>query len=158
MTVMRTAMILDAGFASLPLQQAIKAAGFRTLACSGKAQDAGMKYADATCVQNYADSKAVLAIARNEKITALSPGVTDVSYLSGCRVADELGLPGFDSPEVSDLLFLKDRFRKWASGQGYPIPRAVRSPQDAHALTFPLLVKPVDAYSGMGISLIHQPS
>jgi hypothetical protein len=51
MTVMRTAMILDAGFASLPLQQAIKAAGFRTLACSGKAQDAGMKYADATCVQ-----------------------------------------------------------------------------------------------------------
>ncbi|MEQ0828221.1 ATP-grasp domain-containing protein [Enterobacter dykesii] len=158
MTVMRTAMILDAGFASLPLQQAIKAAGFRTLACSGKAQDAGMKYANATCVQNYADSKAVLAIARNEKITALSPGVTDVSYLSGCRVADELGLPGFDSPEVSDLLFLKDRFRKWASAQGYPIPRAVRSPQDAHLLAFPLLVKPVDAYSGMGISLIHQPS
>lgn len=68
MTVMRTAMITDAGFASLPLQQAIKAAGFRTLACSGKAQDAGMKYADATCVQNYADSKAVLAIARNEKL------------------------------------------------------------------------------------------
>jgi len=37
MSMMPTAMILDAGFASLPLQQAIKAAGFRTLACSGKA-------------------------------------------------------------------------------------------------------------------------
>lgn len=77
MSMMPTAMILDAGFASLPLQQAIKAAGFRTLACSGKAQDAGMKYADATWAQNYADSEAVLAIARQEKITALSPGVTE---------------------------------------------------------------------------------
>ncbi|QKZ98620.1 ATP-grasp domain-containing protein [Enterobacter cloacae] len=158
MTMTRTAMILDAGFASLPLQQAIKAAGFRTLACSGKAQDAGMKYADATCVQNYADSDAVLAIARTEKITALSPGVTDVSYLSGCRVAQALGLPGFDEPDVSDLLFLKDRFRKWASAQGYPIPQAAGSLQEARAMAFPLLVKPVDAYSGKGISLIHQPS
>ncbi|HDR2456572.1 TPA: ATP-grasp domain-containing protein [Enterobacter ludwigii] len=157
MSMMPTAMILDAGFASLPLQQAIKAAGFRTLACSGKAQDAGMKYADATWAQNYADSEAVLAIARQEKITALSPGVTDVSYLSGCRVAQALGLPGYDSPEVSDLLFLKDHFRKWASEKGYPIPKAASNVQEARTMPFPLLVKPVDAYSGKGISLIHQP-
>lgn len=155
MTQLRTAMILDAGFASLPLQQAMKAAGFRTLACSGKAQDAGMKFADATRVQNYADSDAVLAIAREEKISALSPGVTDVSYLSGCRVAQTLGLPGFDSPEVSDILFLKDRFRAWASRQGYPIPQAASTLQDALSLAFPLLVKPVDAYSGMGITLVQ---
>lgn len=158
MTQSRTAMILDAGFASLPLQQAMKAAGFRTLACSGKAQDAGMKFADATRVQNYVDSDAVLAIAREEKIAALSPGVTDVSYLSGCRVAQTLGLPGFDSPEVSDILFLKDRFRAWASRQGYPIPQAAATPQEALTLAFPLLVKPVDAYSGMGITLVQDPA
>lgn len=158
MTPSRTAMILDAGFASLPLQQAIKSAGFRTLACSGKALDAGMKFADVTRVQNYADSDAVLAIAREEKITALSPGVTDVSYLSGCRVAQMLGLPGFDSPEVSEILFLKDRFRAWASSQGYPIPQAAATAQEALALTFPLIVKPVDAYSGMGITLIQEPA
>lgn len=157
MTKSSAAMILDAGFASLPLQQAIKMAGFRTLACSGKAQDAGMKFADAVCVQNYADYDAVLAIARKENIAALSPGVTDVSYLMGCRVAETLGLPGFDSPEVSDTIFLKDRFRAWASRQGYPIPQAASSLQEAMQLPFPLLVKPVDAYSGIGISLVHEP-
>lgn len=83
--------------------------------------------------------------------------MTDVSYLSGCRVAQALGLPGYDSPEVSDLLFLKDRFRKWASEKGYPIPKAASNVQEARTMPFPLLVKPVDAYSGKGISLIHQP-
>lgn len=158
MTTPRTAMILDAGFASLPLQQAMKVAGFRTLACSGKAQDAGMKFADAVCVQNYADHDAVLKIARKERIAALSPGVTDVSYLAGSRVAEMLGLPGFDSPEVSDTLFLKDRFRAWACRQGYPIPQVASSLPEALSLPFPLLVKPVDAYSGIGITLVREPA
>lgn len=156
MTTSRNAMILDAGFASLPLQQAIRAAGFRVLACSGKAQDAGIKFADAACLQNYADSDAVLEIARKEKISVLSPGVTDVSYLTGSRVAEVLGLPGYDSPEVSDILFLKDRFREWASTKGYPIPQAANNVKDALALPFPLLVKPVDAYSGKGMTLVNQ--
>lgn len=153
-----TAMILDAGFASLPLQQAVKAAGFTTLVCSGKAQDAGMKFADIAHVQNYADCDAVLAAAREHKIAAIMPGVTDVSYLTGSRVAAELGLAGFDTPEVSDTLFLKDRFRAWAEQKGYPIPRAVNEPDAAHGLPFPLLVKPIDAYSGIGITLVQEPT
>lgn len=156
MTATRTAMILDAGFASLPLQRAIKTAGFTTLVCSGKPHDAGMKSADIAKVQNYADCDAVLAIAREHNIAAITPGVTDVSYLTGCRVAAELGLPGFDTPDVSDTLFLKDRFRAWAEQQGYPIPRAVRRAEDARHLPFPLLVKPIDAYSGIGITLVQQ--
>ncbi|APG18644.1 hypothetical protein Y71_10165 [Kosakonia radicincitans DSM 16656] len=151
-----TAMILDAGFASLPLQQVVKAAGFTTLVCSGKAQDAGMKFADIAHVQNYADADAVLAVAREQKITAILPGVTDVSYLTGSRVAAELGLAGFDTPDVSDTLFLKDRFRAWAELKGYPIPRAVNEPEAARDLPFPLLVKPIDAYSGIGITLVRE--
>lgn len=153
-----TAMVLDAGFASLPLQQAVKAAGFTTLVCSGKPQDAGMKSADIAVVQNYADADAVLAIARQHNITALLPGVTDVSYLTGSRVAAELGLAGFDIPEISDTIFLKDRFRAWAEQKGYPIPLAVNDPAAAQGLPFPLLVKPIDAYSGIGITLVDKPA
>ena len=87
MTATRSALILDAGFASLPLQRAVKAAGFTTLVCSGKPHDAGMKAADTPIVQNYADYDAVLDVARNYAISAITPGVTDVSYLTGSRVA-----------------------------------------------------------------------
>lgn len=150
------AMILDAGFASLPLQHALKEAGFATLACSGKADDPGMTYAHRSRLQNYADIDAVLSIACEENIAALVPGVTDVSYLSGCRVASTLGLPGFDSPEVSDTLFLKDKFRAWSHRQGLPIPQAVSDPVQAITLPLPLIVKPVDAYSGKGITLVRE--
>nr|WP_318381232.1 ATP-grasp domain-containing protein [uncultured Enterobacter sp.] len=155
---MSNALILDAGFASLPLQQAVKAAGFTTLVCSGKTHDAGMKSADLPLVQNYADIDAVLALARQHNIVALLPGVTDVSYLTGSRVAAELGLPGFDTPEISDTLFLKDRFRQWAGQKGYPIPRAASTPEAARDLPWPLLVKPVDAYSGIGITRVQDPA
>ncbi len=154
MTISRLALMLDAGFASLPLQHAVKASGFRTLVCSGKAGDAGMKYADASRLQNYADIDAVLAIAREEKIAALLPGVTDVSYLSGCRVAHSLGLPGFDAPDVSDTIFLKDKFRAWALSKGLPVPQAAWNAGQARQLSLPLLVKPVDAYSGNGITKV----
>lgn len=154
MSGQKIALMLDAGFASLPLQQAVKTAGFRTLVCSGKAHDAGMLTADAVCIQNYADSEAVLAIAHEHKITALLPGVTDVSYLSGCRVAHALGLPGFDTPDVSDTIFLKDKFRAWALRKGLPVPQAAWNAEQARRLTLPLLVKPVDAYSGNGITKV----
>jgi len=150
----KTALILDAGFASLPLQQAVKTAGFRTLVCSGKAHDAGMLTADITCEQNYADSEAVLKIAQQHKVAALLPGVTDVSYLSGCRVAHSLGLPGFDAPDVSDTIFLKDKFRAWALSKGLPVPQAAWTDEQARQLNLPLLVKPVDAYSGNGITKV----
>jgi len=150
----KTALILDAGFASLPLQQAVKTAGFRTLVCSGKAHDAGMLTADITCEQNYADSEAVLKIAQQHKVAALLPGVTDVSYLSGCRVAHSLGLPGFDAPDVSDTIFLKDKFRAWALSKGLPVPQAAWIDEQARQLNLPLLVKPVDAYSGNGITKV----
>lgn len=150
----KTALILDAGFASLPLQQAVKIAGFRTLVCSGKAHDAGMLTADITCEQNYADSEAVLKIAQQHKVAALLPGVTDVSYLSGCRVAHSLGLPGFDAPDVSDTIFLKDKFRAWALSKGLPVPQAAWTDEQARQLKLPLLVKPVDAYSGNGITKV----
>lgn len=154
MSYPKTALMLDAGFASLPLQWAVKTAGFRTLVCSGKAQDAGMQTADITCNQNYADSEAVLKIAQQHQVAALLPGVTDVSYLSGCRVAHSLGLPGFDAPDVSDTIFLKDRFRAWALSKGLPVPQAAWTAAQARQLTLPLLVKPVDAYSGNGITKV----
>lgn len=158
MSQMPLAIMLDAGFASLPLQHAVKASGYRTLVCSGKACDAGMKYADIPKVQNYADVDAVKIIARETKAAAILPGVTDVSWMSGCQVAYELGLPGFDSQDVCETIFLKDKFRAWALRQGLPVPRAVSNAAQARELPLPLLVKPVDAYSGNGITKVTHAS
>lgn len=148
------ALLLDAGFASLPFLDVLRQYGYRTAVCGTKLQDPGHRFADESCPINYADVQQVLALCREHQIDALLPGVTDVSYLTGARVAAELGFSGFDSPDISDVLFQKDQFRHWAQAHHFPVPAAVSTLKESEALSLPLMVKPVDAYSGLGISRI----
>lgn len=156
MNARRNVLMLDAGFASFPLLRAAQLQGYRVAVCSGKAEDPGMFFADEAIHQDYRRHDEVLQIAREENICALLPGVTDVSYLTGAHVAYELGLPGYDHPDVCTTLFMKDAFRSWATQHGYPVPMAAKNEQEAAALIFPLIVKPVDAYSGLGITRIRE--
>lgn len=148
------ALLLDAGFAAMPILASLQKAGFETIVCGKKLQDPGHQLAEHSIDLNYADSDRVYELARHHAVSALLPGVTDVSYLTGSQVAERLGLPGFDQPDTTETLFLKDRFRAWASSRGYPIPRAVMRLEDADNLPLPLMVKPSDAYSGLGITRV----
>lgn len=153
----RHVLILDAGFASLPLLSAVQRQGYSVSACSGRSGDPGMYFADEAVHQDYRQYEKVQQIVNEKNICALLPGVTDVSYLTGARVASESGLPGYDHPDVCDIIFMKDRFRAWAIQHGYPVPQAVRNSAETAGLTFPLIVKPVDAYSGLGITRVETP-
>lgn len=154
MTTKKKALLLDAGFAALPLLAALDKQGYQTAVCGSKPQDPGHQFADLSFNINYADQQQVLALATSLKVDALLPGVTDVSYLTGCQVAHQLGLPGFDHPDSAEILFKKGAFRHWANQHGYPVPQAVNHPDAADTLPLPLMIKPVDAYSGLGISLV----
>src|SRR5471030_90925 len=148
-------LMLDAGFASFPLLRATQQQGYCVSVCSGKAEDPGMFFADEAILQDYRQYDDVLHIARERNICALLPGVTDVSYLTGAQVACELGLPGYDHPDVCTTIFIKDAFRQWAIQHGYPVPMAAKSETEAAEFSFPLIVKPVDAYSGLGITRVQ---
>ncbi|MEC5344871.1 carbamoyl-phosphate synthase small subunit [Brenneria populi] len=148
-------LILDAGFSAGPIIHAAVDLGAIVGVCSGKAGDPGHQIAHRSFVMDYSQIDRVMSLARQENISALLPGVTDVSYLSGAYVAAHLGLPGFDAPDTADILFKKDRFRRYAKRQGLPIPHAVTSLHQAGELRFPVLVKPADAYSGRGIVMVE---
>lgn len=155
MKIQRNILMLDAGFASYPLLRAAQQQGYRVSICSAKAEDPGMLFADEAIHLDYRKYQEVLHIARERNISGLLPGVTDVSYLTGAMVADELGLPGYDHPDVCSTLFMKNTFRTWATRHGYPVPMAAKNEEEAAAFTFPLIVKPVDAYSGLGITRVQ---
>ncbi|WP_313687669.1 acetyl-CoA carboxylase biotin carboxylase subunit family protein [Pantoea sp.] len=150
------ALLLDAGFASLPFLDVLRQQGYRTAVCGSKNQDPGHRCADDSSPVNYGDVQQVMDLCREWRISALLPGVTDVSYLTGSRVAEQLGFPGFDTPDVSDTLFQKDQFRRWALTHHFPVPAAVDQLSESETLPLPLIVKPVDAYSGLGITHISE--
>lgn len=150
------ALLLDAGFASLPFLDVLRQHGYRTAVCGSKTQDPGHRFADDSSPVNYGDVQQVIDLCREWGISALLPGVTDVSYLTGARVAEQLGFAGFDTPEIADTLFQKDQFRHWAQANHFPVPAAVQQLTDSASLPLPLIVKPVDAYSGLGITHITE--
>jgi len=152
----KKALMLDAGFAAMPLLMALKHSGYETAVCSGKPQDPGHQLAAHSFCLNYANVQDVLTLAKSLNITSLLPGVTDVSYLTGASVAEAMGLRGFDRPDVAEIIFKKDVFRQWAQKKGYPVPVAVSCPEEAAQLPLPLMIKPVDSYSGLGISLVTE--
>lgn len=158
MKTQRNVLMLDAGFASLPLLGAAQQQDYHVCVCSGNAEHPGMSFADEAVHQDYRHYDEILQIAAKKNICALLPGVTDVSYLTGSLVANELGLPGYDHPDISNIIFMKDIFRSWAIQHGYPVPKVVRNSEEAAGLTFPLIVKPVDAYSGIGITRVEKKS
>ncbi|WP_050569881.1 acetyl-CoA carboxylase biotin carboxylase subunit family protein [Dickeya sp. NCPPB 3274] len=150
------ALMLDAGFSALPLLEACLEQGVAIGVCSGKPGDPGHIRATRSIVEDYSDKEAILGIVRKENIKAILPGVTDVSYETGAWVAESLGMPGFDSVETTAILLKKDAFRAYAQRKGLPIPKAVRDIESVGQLSYPILVKPVDAYSGRGITQVQR--
>ncbi|MGM3191548.1 ATP-grasp domain-containing protein [Dickeya dadantii subsp. dieffenbachiae] len=150
------ALMLDAGFSALPLLEACLEQGVAIGVCSGKPGDPGHTRATRSIVEDYSDKEAILGIVRKENIKAVLPGVTDVSYETGAWVAQSLGMPGFDSVETTAILLKKDAFRAYAQRKGLPIPKAVRDIGSVGQLSYPILVKPVDAYSGRGITQVQR--
>jgi carbamoylphosphate synthase large subunit len=62
--------------------------------------------------------------------------------------------PGLDNSQATEAINNKEKFRVFALRHGLPVPRVVSHEQTGDI--WPLIVKPVDAYSGRGITIIRE--
>jgi biotin carboxylase len=148
------ALILDASFAALPLIALLKRK-YQTLSMGNRPSDPGHALAHEALIEDYSNGEAVLEFCRRQKIQRLIPGVTDISYRVGAYVAENLGFAGFDPLDTTHLLFDKQAFRRYARAHGFPVPKMADTLEEAAALDFPVLVKPADAYSGLGLEKLE---
>jgi biotin carboxylase len=90
----------------------------------------------------------------------------DFSEISASFVAEKLNLPGYDSFKTTKILHHKDSFRKICSDIDIRAPKSISVNLSTFnvgndlkeiALTFPVLVKPVDLSGGKGIGICHDP-
>jgi biotin carboxylase len=147
----KKALILDAGFSAVPLIACLNRQSYHTMTLGKRPLDPGHALACEAIVEDYSDREAVLSLCERQKVDRLVPGVTDVSYLVGAYVAEKLGFSGFDPLETARLLFDKQAFRQYTRSHGFPVPKMADTLEAVAALNFPVLVKPADAYSGLGL-------
>lgn len=154
-------LLIGSSFSAVPFLFDLKRRGHRVTVIGNNATDPCHAYADHSIFEDYSDADVLLKVCEQHKFDCTVPSCNDYSYVAGASVASKLGLPGFDSLDVTAILHTKDRFRQFCLEQGVPAPRIYGEVSDAEAgsradlaIDGPALVKPVDSFSGRGVQLV----
>ena len=148
---MAKVLLVDTNFSSAPIYEEILRMGHEVHVVGGNPQDCLAKKSLHYWNLNYADTKQLEDLIARECFDFIVPGCTDRSFQS-CVEVGHGRFPGFDSPAVNNAINNKALFRELAERIGLPAPR--RQKQDG-PLRWPLIVKPADAFSGKGITVLR---
>ena len=155
------ALIIPGGVPQIELIRQLKQRGITTILADGSSKAVAKPYADLFYQVNVFDIDAVEEIARKEQVDFVLTVCADQVLLVAAEVSERLGLPCYidfeTAKNVSDKIRMKKIFRK----SGIPTTDYVETDHlDFEAISrlrYPLIVKPVDAYSSKGVGKADNP-
>lgn len=149
------ALVIAGGVSQIELIKQLKGRGITTILADGSLNAVARPYADIFYHVNFFDIQAVKEIAEKEKVDFVLTVCADQVLLVVAEVSEMLGLPCYidfkTAQDVSDKIRMKRIFKKI----GVPTTNYIETDHldlDAiSCLRYPLVVKPVDAYSSKGV-------
>ncbi|MBO4838372.1 MAG: ATP-grasp domain-containing protein [Lachnospiraceae bacterium] len=149
------ALVIAGGVPQVELINQLKARGITTVLADGSPNAVARPYADIFYHVDIFDVPAVKAIAEKEKVDFLLTVCADQVLLVVAEVSEMLGLPcyiDFDTAKnVSDKIRMKRIFKEIGIPSTAYVETDHLDPEAISALRYPLVVKPVDAYSSKGV-------
>ena len=149
------AFVIAGGIPQIELIKQLKSRGITTVLADGSPNAVARPYADFFYCVNIFDISAIKEIAEKEKVDFLLTVCADQVLLVVAEVSEMLGLPCYidykTAQDVSDKIRMKRIFKEC----GIPTTDYVETDYlDIDAISnlrYPLIVKPVDAYSSRGV-------
>lgn len=152
---MSKALLVDTNRAAYTIYQALLAAGHEVWVVGSNPREPLAQICPNYVQMDYSDIRALDQFVALESFDLLIPGCTDVSY-SACAEISRGRYLGIDTPESTRALNDKAEYRKLARALGIPVPQVI-DPDGTSELA-DVIVKPVDSFSGRGISILRKPS
>jgi len=156
------ALLVGSSFSAAPVFFALKKYGLHVSVCGKIESDPCHQYADASYFIDYSRTDDLMQLVESNEFDFLVPTCNDYSYMSCAPVAEKHGFPGFDSVKVATILHTKSEFRQVSKRHAIPAPlfEILEEGQsiDSADLHFPVLVKPIDSFSGRGMSKVAAPA
>ena len=152
---MTRTLLVDTNRAAVPIYRALCDWGHEVCVVGGRPTDTLAKLASNFVKLDYSNAALLADFVAKEGFDFVVPGCTDLSY-KVCAEINGGRFPGFDTPAVTHTINTKSAFREAAAAVGVPVPRLV-SPEDALGLDA-VIVKPVDSFSGRGMSVVRRPT
>ena len=148
------ALVIAGGVPQIELIKQLKARGIRTLLADGSPNAVARPYCDEFYHVDVFDTDAIKDIAIREKVDFLITVCADQVLLVVAKVSEMLGLPCYIDYETCQNVSDKIRMKRIFKANGIPTTDYVETntlDMDVIGkLSFPLVVKPVDAYSSKG--------
>ncbi len=149
-------VLLDTNIAAAPIHQYLTGAGYEVHVAGRNPNDALAKAVPNYVNLDYSDVDATLALIERLGAKYLIPGCNDLSYETCAAISARRPFPGIDSVEITRILGNKQDFRRYAERTGIPAPRQIAEADVAAGRS--VIVKPVDAYSGRGVTALKTPT
>ena len=154
-------LILGANPETTPLVETANSMGIKTIVTSNVKNDAAKKVAWKACDVDGFDVPGLISLAKEEGVDGVLVGVADMLVASYCKVCNALNLPCYATQEIIDVFNYKDRFKATCEKYGihgipeYYLDESLNS-EDIAKIKFPVMVKPVDSYSGLGMTVVYE--
>lgn len=153
------ALVLCGGMPQVALIQELKRRGITTILADMNNKVLAREYADEFANISVLDVCAVKQLAIEKKVDFLITVCADQVLQVVAEVSEALGLPCYIDHKTAVLVSQKSYMKKVFSENGIPTSKyVVMDKLDLNAvqnLKFPLIVKPVDAYSSRGVSKVN---
>lgn len=149
-------LLVDTNFSSVPIYDYLIQSGHEVFVCGNNPTDVLAKSSKNYIKLDYSDIAQTLLVVESLGVDYIVPGCNDLSYNICSKINSQGQFYGLDQPEVTESINNKKKFRLLASQIGLPVPRII--PDDEFDLNkiFPVIVKPTDAYSGRGTTIVNE--
>ena len=156
---MKKALVLAGGIAQVALIEELKRRGYQTLLADMNPECVAANYCDAFYPVSAMDIEGIKALVKEQNIDLVLTACADQIILAEVEVCEALGLKTYLDLETARLVSDKHYMKDVLSEHGIPTSRyTVLDGYDAGklaGLSYPLVVKPVDAYSSRGVRKCH---
>lgn len=154
-------LILGANPETIPLVEVANNMGIKTIVTSNRPEDPAKAFAWKACDVDGMDVTGLVTLAKDEQVDGILVGVADILVPIYCKVCDILGFPCYATEKICHVFSYKDVFKSKCEEYGvHGIPEFYldehMNPDDLAKIQYPVMVKPVDGYSGLGISLVYK--
>jgi biotin carboxylase len=155
-STMDRVILLDTNVASAPIHRYLADSGYEVYVVGRNPSDYLAKAVPNYVNLDYSDVEATLALVDRLGAKYLVPGCNDLSYAACAAISARRPFPGIDPVEVVRTLGNKQDFRRYAALHDIPAPRLIAEADAVAGRS--VIVKPVDAYSGRGVTALKAPT
>lgn len=149
----KKALIVDTNFSALPIYEYLTSLEIIVYVIGRNPNDFVAKNFPNYIESDYSDPIVLMEIIKSYGFDYIIPGCNDHSYEVCANLSDASLLLNIDSIDATNTLLNKSKFREFAISNNLPVPR-VFSLDTVIDADCPLIVKPVDSFSGKGVSKV----